>query len=82
MLVVADLLGVPEEDHERFREGFGLGGTVGEVGAGGEGTPEENAGLAGRVVRRRTSRTDGASHARTCSPTWPSPPTLTERFPR
>ena len=24
MLVVADLLGVPEADHERFREGFGL----------------------------------------------------------
>ena len=24
MLVVADLLGVPEEDHQRFREGFGL----------------------------------------------------------
>ncbi|MFA5883768.1 MAG: cytochrome P450 [Acidimicrobiia bacterium] len=24
MLVVADLLGVPEEDHRRFREGFGL----------------------------------------------------------
>ena len=34
MLVVADLLGVPEEDHQRFREGFGLTGTVGEVGAG------------------------------------------------
>ncbi len=32
MLVVADLLGVPEEDHQRFREGFGLLGTVGEVG--------------------------------------------------
>ena len=24
MLVVADLLGVPEADHQRFREGFGL----------------------------------------------------------
>ena len=24
MLVVADLLGVPEDDHQRFREGFGL----------------------------------------------------------
>ncbi len=29
MLVVADLLGVPEEDHQRFREGFGLTGTRG-----------------------------------------------------
>jgi cytochrome P450 len=37
MLVVADLLGVPEEDHRRFREGFGLSGSPGELGAeGGE----------------------------------------------
>jgi cytochrome P450 len=42
MLVVADLLGVPEEDHQRFREGFGLSGTVGEVGAGQEGNPGAN----------------------------------------
>lgn len=42
MLVVADLLGVPEEHHPRFREGFGLSGTVGEVGAGEEGSPGEN----------------------------------------
>jgi cytochrome P450 len=43
MLVVADLLGVPEADHPRFREGFGLIGTVGEVGAGEKGNPGENA---------------------------------------
>lgn len=43
MLVVAHVLGVPEEDHQRFREGFGLLGTVGEVGAGQEGNPEGNA---------------------------------------
>jgi cytochrome P450 len=42
MLVVADLLGVPEEDHQRFRDGFGLSGTVGEVGAGEAGSPGEN----------------------------------------
>ena len=42
MLVVADVLGVPEADHQRFREGFGLSGTVGEVGAGREGSPGEN----------------------------------------
>jgi cytochrome P450 len=42
MLVVADVLGVPEEDHRRFREGFGLSATVGEVGAGEEGSPGEN----------------------------------------
>jgi cytochrome P450 len=42
MLAVADLLGVPEEDHQRFRDGFGLTGTVGEVGAGEQGIPVEN----------------------------------------
>jgi cytochrome P450 len=42
MLVVADLLGVPEGDHQRFREGFGLSGRPGEVGAGEAGNPGEN----------------------------------------
>src|SRR5262249_44353845 len=33
MLVVADLLGVPEEDHQRLRDGFGLrGGNPGMLG--------------------------------------------------
>src|SRR3954454_18885492 len=43
MLVVADLLGVPEDDHRRFREGFGMLGTVGQVGAGSEGQQSGNA---------------------------------------
>jgi cytochrome P450 len=34
MLTVADLLGVPEEDHRRFREGFGLSQSPGELGGG------------------------------------------------
>jgi len=34
MLVVADVLGVPESDHQRFREGFGLAVTPGELGGG------------------------------------------------
>ena len=42
MLVVADLLGVPEEDHQRFRDGFGLSVTPGEVGVGESGNPGEN----------------------------------------
>ncbi|HET9610275.1 MAG TPA: cytochrome P450 [Acidimicrobiales bacterium] len=42
MLVVADVLGVPEADHPRFREGFGLSGGIGEVGAGAAGSPGEN----------------------------------------
>jgi cytochrome P450 len=42
MLVVADLLGVPEEDHQRFREGFGLSKSPGLVGAGESGSPAEN----------------------------------------
>jgi cytochrome P450 len=37
MLVVADVLGVPEADHERFREGFGLSGSPGKIGAEGKG---------------------------------------------
>ena len=32
MLVVADLLGVPDEDHRRFREWFGLATNPGELG--------------------------------------------------
>jgi cytochrome P450 len=34
MLVVADLLGVPESDHEIFRRGFGLSASPGMLGAG------------------------------------------------
>jgi cytochrome P450 len=37
MLVVADVLGVPEEDHERFRAGFGLSTGPGPIGEEGEG---------------------------------------------
>ena len=37
MLVVADVLGVPESEHERFREGFGLGMTPGKLGSDREG---------------------------------------------
>jgi cytochrome P450 len=33
MLVVADLLGVPESDHHRFREGFGLSPSPGKIGS-------------------------------------------------
>src|SRR5947209_4803092 len=42
MLVVADLLGVPASDHQRFREFFGLSKKPGVVGAGAEGNPGEN----------------------------------------
>jgi cytochrome P450 len=34
MLVVADVLGVAEADHQRFREGFGLSAPPGEIGSG------------------------------------------------
>jgi cytochrome P450 len=33
MLVVADLLGVPESEHDRFRQGFGFSQSPGKVGA-------------------------------------------------
>ena len=42
MLTVADVLGVPEEDHQKFREGFGMSRKPGRVGAGEAGTPAEN----------------------------------------
>jgi cytochrome P450 len=42
MLTVADVLGVPEADHQRFRDGFGLSGQIGAVGAGEAGTVGEN----------------------------------------
>jgi cytochrome P450 len=43
MLVVADLLGVPEADHQRFRDFFGLSRNPGEVGAGAQDETELNA---------------------------------------
>jgi cytochrome P450 len=65
MLVVADLLGVPEADHQRFREGFGLSATPGQLGAGGQEDGELNAlgwldALFARYVtdRRREPRSD------------------------
>ena len=42
MLVVADLLGVPETDHERFRAFFGLSASPGKVGAGERGDRDLN----------------------------------------
>ena len=43
MLVVADLLGVPESDHRRFREHFGLSGNPGEIGVSEQGDQDLNA---------------------------------------
>jgi len=65
MLVVADLLGVPEADHQRFRDGFGLSMTPGEIGAGNQHGDELNAlgwldGWFARYIedRRREPRKD------------------------
>jgi cytochrome P450 len=69
MLVVADLLGVPPEDHERFREGFGLSTSPGRVDAAGGGNPGENplawldAWFASYIEdRRREPRQDVLTH--------------------
>ena len=43
MLVVADLLGVPEADHQRFREGFGLSAAPGGIGSDEPSGPDLNA---------------------------------------
>ena len=71
MLVVADLLGVPEADHRRFRHGFGLSAAPGEIGAGAgaaarRATPTSMHSRGSTTGSRSTSRTDGASRARTC----------------
>lgn len=42
MLAVADVLGVPEEDHQKFREGFGMSRGPGRVGAGAQHEPGQN----------------------------------------
>ena len=69
MLVVADLLGVPEADHRRFRTGFGLSAAPGEIGAGAgaaDATPSSIRSRGSTTGSRSTSRTGGASRARTC----------------
>jgi cytochrome P450 len=42
MLAVADMLGVPAEDHEFFRENFGMTKGIGTVGKGASGNPSSN----------------------------------------
>ena len=51
MLAVADLLGVPESEHQRFREGFGLSAAPGEVGAARRATRAQPARVARRLFR-------------------------------
>ena len=65
LLVVADLLGVPEEDQQQVRDGFGLSVSPGQVGPDEERSVGENPlawldGLFGRYVedRRREPRQD------------------------
>ena len=64
MLVVADLLGVPEEDHQRFREGFGLLGHAGSMRADGDPASHNPLGWLDAAFaeyiedRRREPRTD------------------------
>ena len=66
MLVVADVLGVPESDHERFREGFGFSSSPGSWAAGGEGMSLQRARAGSTTGSPATSRTAAASRARTC----------------
>ena len=77
MLAVADLLGVPESDHETFREGFGLRKSPGQVGAEDAPQRDQRARIASTSGSLPTSKPAGASRAPTCSPIsrWPSIPT-------
>ena len=71
MLAVADVLGVPEDDHPAFRQIFGLSATPGEIGAGHDQprTPRSGLaqlpGVARRLVHPPTSRTGGRTRATT-----------------
>jgi cytochrome P450 len=47
MLVVADLLGVPQSDFDEFRRGFGLAGTPGAIGAEGAANDAEDLNMLG-----------------------------------
>ncbi len=83
MLVVADLLGVPEEDHQRFREGFGLSRAPGRARRQrGEPDGPQRARPGSTTGSPSTSRTAAASPGRTCSPIWRWPPTPTAPPPR
>ena len=69
MLTVADVLGVPQEDHERFRQGFGLGGSPGALGDEGEqmGAGSNAIGwldneFAAYIEDRRTRTSRGCAH--------------------
>ncbi len=78
MLVVADLLGVPASDHERFREGFGSGPRAGQDRLRfTHRRPPQPAGLARRLVLQVTSRTVAERRGRMSSPTlrWRRTPT-------
>ena len=67
MLVVADLLGVPEADHERFRGGLRAQPGSGRVGAGAPSTSRARTPSRGSTTTSRaTSRTAAASRATTC----------------
>ncbi len=50
MLAVADVLGVPESDHDRFREGFGFSSSPGKLGSGSTGMSSNALELARRLV--------------------------------
>ena len=64
MLVVADLLGVPESDHQRFREGFGLTHRPASSVTSSE-SRDERARVARRVLRLvHRGPSAGASHRR------------------
>jgi cytochrome P450 len=84
MLVVADLLGVPEEEHDSFRQGFGMQGGIGKVGAGKKGQPSVNplSWLDDRFIsyvedRRRSPRRDVlTSLAQATYPDGSVPPVL------
>ena len=83
MLVIADLLGVPEEDHAGFAEAL-LHGTTdhGSIGSLSEDTIERRPSSTSTSSSPRTSRNADAPPATTCSRGSPPPRSPTAPSPR
>ena len=75
MLAVADVLGVPEDDHQRFREFFGLSAAPGEVGGDGDIGLNALEGLDAWFAA--TSKTGGREPRDDALTVWPSARTPT-----
>ena len=83
MLVIADLLGVPEEDHEEFVQAMLHGDAGGNLGSSKEGETLKHSPLEYLYAKFSVYIEDRRREPRaTCCPGWPPPPSRTGRCPR